>query len=130
MTRILLVDDDDLSRGAVHKMLERAGYSVQSTGHGSEAIARYKTEPADLVITDLIMPDTDGLEIIQELRRTHPAVRVLAISGGGRVDAEEYLSVARKFGAIGVLPKAVIFEPSPTTGSNRKSHGTTSLSSC
>ena len=56
MTQILLVDDDDLSRGAVHKMLERAGYSVHSTGRGSEAISRYRTEPSDLVITDLIMP--------------------------------------------------------------------------
>jgi len=105
MIRVLLVDDDDLSRGAVHKMLERAGYVVHSTAKGSEAIVRYKTEKADLVITDLIMPDTDGLEIIQELRRTDPAVRILAISGGGRVDAEEYLSVARKFGALEVLPK-------------------------
>jgi DNA-binding NtrC family response regulator len=105
MTRILLVDDDDLSRGAVHKMLERSGYSVNSTSQGSEAIARYKTDRVELVITDLIMPETDGLEIIQELRRIDPKVRILAISGGGRVDAEEYLSVARKFGALEVLPK-------------------------
>lgn len=105
MVRVLLVDDDDLSRGAVHRMLERAGYSVHSTGQGNQAISRYKTDPSDLVITDLIMPETDGLEIIQELRRIDPAVRILAISGGGRVDAEEYLSVARKFGAIEVLPK-------------------------
>jgi DNA-binding NtrC family response regulator len=105
MVRVLLVDDDDLSRGAVHRMLERAGYSVHSTSQGSQAILRYKTEPSDLVITDLIMPETDGLEIIQELRRIDPAVKILAISGGGRVDAEEYLSVARKFGAIEVLPK-------------------------
>ena len=105
MIRILLVDDDDLSRGAVHRMLERAGYSVHSTAQGSQAIVRYKTDPSDLVITDLIMPETDGLEIIQELRRIDPAVKILAISGGGRVDAEEYLSVARKFGAIEVLPK-------------------------
>ena len=105
MTRILLVDDDDMSRGAIHRMLERSGYAVYSTGEGSHAIVRYKTEPPDLVITDLIMPDTDGLEIIQSLRQINPAVRILAISGGGRVDAGEYLSVARKFGAIEVLPK-------------------------
>jgi DNA-binding NtrC family response regulator len=105
MTRILLVDDDDLSRGAIHRMLERAGFTVFSTGHGSQAIIRYKTDPTDVVITDLIMPETDGLEIIQELRKIDPAVRILAISGGGRVDAEEYLSVARKFGALEVLPK-------------------------
>jgi len=105
MTRILLVDDDDLSRAAVHRMLERSGYTVYSTGQGSHAITRYKGEPTDLVITDLIMPETDGLEIIQELRRMDPQARILAMSGGGRVDAAEYLSVARKFGAIEVLQK-------------------------
>ena len=105
MTRILLVDDDDLSRGAVQKMLERNGYTVYSTSSGREAIARYGNEKADLVITDLIMPETDGLEIIQELRRSDPTARILAISGGGRVEADEYLSVARKFGAVEVLQK-------------------------
>ena len=105
MKSILLIDDDDLSRGAIHKMLERAGYAVQSTGDGRGALDQYRSDPTDLVITDLIMPDIDGLEIIQELRRISPSVRVLAISGGGRVEAEEYLSVARKFGAVEVLPK-------------------------
>ena len=105
MPRILLIDDDDLSRKAVQRMLERAGFEVFSTSSGREALARYDTDKADLVITDLIMPETDGLEIIQELRRTDPGSRILAISGGGRVDADEYLSVARKFGAVGVLPK-------------------------
>jgi CheY-like chemotaxis protein len=105
MSKILLVDDDDLGRAAVHKMLEHSGFSVHSTGIGRDALAHYKDDPADLVITDLIMPDTDGLEMIQQLRKINPRVRVLAISGGGRVEAEEYLSVARKFGAVGVLPK-------------------------
>ena len=105
MKRILLVDDDDLSRGAVHKMLERSGYTVHSTATGQEALAHFRREAPDLVITDLIMPEVDGLEVIQELRRNDPGVRILAISGGGRVDAEEYLSVARKFGASQVLSK-------------------------
>lgn len=105
MSRILLVDDDELSRGAVQKMLERAGHQVQSTGNGSEAIAQYRPGQVDLLITDLIMPETDGLEIIQTIRRMDPAARILAISGGGRVEAEEYLSVARKFGALEVLSK-------------------------
>ncbi len=105
MKRILLIDDDDLSRGAIHKMLERAGYVVYSTVDGRGALDQYRSDPTDLVITDLIMPDIDGLEIIQELRRISPSARVLAISGGGRVEAEEYLSVARKFGAVEVLQK-------------------------
>jgi len=105
MIRILLVDDDDMSRGAIHKMLERAGYAVESTSDGDEVIRMYGQQAADLVITDLIMPDKDGLEIIQDLRKLNPTVRILAISGGGRVDANEYLAVARKFGAVEVLSK-------------------------
>ena len=105
MTSILLVDDDEMSRAVVHKLLERSGYAVYSTGMGQEALDHYRGPQSDLVITDLIMPDLDGLEVIQQLRQIDPAVRVLAISGGGRVDAEEYLSVARKFGAVEVLPK-------------------------
>ncbi|MGQ0702582.1 MAG: response regulator [Gemmatimonadales bacterium] len=105
MTQILLIDDDDLSRGAVQKMLERAGFEVRSTGDGREALASYRQERPDLVVTDLIMPEVDGLELIQQLRQQDPVVRILAISGGGRVQAEEYLSVARKFGALEVLSK-------------------------
>jgi CheY-like chemotaxis protein len=105
LPRILLVDDDEMSRQAVQRMLERAGHTVESTGSGREAIDRYATGEVDLLVTDLIMPEMDGLEIIQEIRRKDPAARILAISGGGRVQAEEYLSVARKFGAVEVLPK-------------------------
>ena len=105
MPRIVLVDDDDLSRATIHQMLERAGYEVQSFANGREAMAAYLSNPADLVVTDLIMPDTDGLELIQELRRQRPGARILAISGGGRVNANEYLTVAQKFGAAGILTK-------------------------
>jgi CheY-like chemotaxis protein len=105
MARILLVDDDDLSRSTIHQMLERAGHDVISTGHGSEALKICQDRPVELVVTDLIMPDTDGLELIQELRRAAPAVRIVAISGGGRVNANEYLTVARKFGASAILAK-------------------------
>jgi CheY-like chemotaxis protein len=103
--QILLVDDDDLSRQTIHQMLERAGHLVVSTANGSEALELFRTGRPDLVITDLIMPDTDGLELIQELRKTDGQVRILAISGGGRVNANEYLTVARKFGAAGILAK-------------------------
>lgn len=103
--QILLVDDDDLSRGTIHQMLERAGHRVVSTQNGAEALDLFRADRPDLVITDLIMPDTDGLELIQELRKADTLVRILAISGGGRVNANEYLTVARKFGAAGILAK-------------------------
>jgi CheY-like chemotaxis protein len=103
--QILLVDDDDLSRGTIHQMLERAGHQVTSTDRGSEALQMFEARRPDLVVTDLIMPDTDGLELIQALRKLEPMVKILAISGGGRVNANEYLNVARKFGALAVLAK-------------------------
>ena len=103
--RILLVDDDDLSRATIHQMLERAGHLVVSTGIGGDAITMFRADPPDLTITDLIMPDTDGLELIQELRKIDGSARIIAISGGGRVNANEYLTVARKFGAAAALAK-------------------------
>src|SRR5687768_13968300 len=103
--RILLVDDDDLSRGTVHQMLVRAGHVVTSTTSGTEALQIFRTNPSELVVTDLIMPDTDGLELIQELRKLNQTVPILAMSGGGRVNADEYLTVAKKYGAAGVLTK-------------------------
>lgn len=105
MSRILLVDDDELSRSTIHQMLERMGHEVTSTANGAEALDLCRAHAAELVITDLIMPDTDGLELIQDLRRSAPEIRIVAISGGGRVNANEYLTVARKFGAVAVLAK-------------------------
>jgi DNA-binding NtrC family response regulator len=110
MKRILLVDDDDQTRRAVQKMLEREGYEVRSTGDGHEALELYETDLCDLLITDMIMPETDGLEMIQQILRKHPAARILAMSGGGQVGAVEYLTVAKKFGAIGVLSKPFTIE--------------------
>ena len=103
--KVLLVDDDDLGRKTIHQMLERAGHTVTSTGGGAEALELFQEDRPDLVMTDLIMPDTDGLELIQALRKLDRQVKILAISGGGRVDATEYLAVARKFGAVGILTK-------------------------
>ena len=105
MTQVLLVDDDDLARNTIQLMLERAGYQVRSTGTGREALELCRQALPDLVVTDLIMPETDGLELIQELRKLNPEVRILAISGGGRLNANEYLTVAKKFGAVAILSK-------------------------
>src|SRR5687767_13734854 len=105
MKRSQLMQSDDLRRGAVHKMHERSGYSVHGSAPRQEALAHLRREAPDPLITDLIMPEVDGLVVIQDLRRNDLAVRILAISGSGRLDAEEYLSVARKFGASQVMSK-------------------------
>lgn len=97
--RILVVEDDASVREMVKKMLERVGYDVIEAQNGSEAIERFQKAPTDLIITDIIMPDKEGIETIMELRRDFPDVKIIAISGGGRVGPDWYLTAARKLGA-------------------------------
>jgi DNA-binding response OmpR family regulator len=105
MAVILLVDDDDQFRDMVKAMLERQGHEVDTAGNGIDAMKRYRARPPDLVITDLIMPDKDGLETIRELRRASPGIRIVAMSGGGRSSPTTYLKMASDMGAVVVLPK-------------------------
>jgi CheY-like chemotaxis protein len=105
MPHILLIDDDDFFRGMVRKSLEGMGHTVTVASDGRQGVAVYKSKPADLVITDLIMPEQEGLETIMELRRLHPGLKIIAISGGGRASAKDYLPVAKKLGASRILAK-------------------------
>ena len=81
MARILLIDDDPMVMRTVRKMLEHAGHEVVEARNGREGEAAYDRAPADLVITDILMPEQEGIETIINLRRRHPAVRLLAMSG-------------------------------------------------
>ena len=105
MTSILLVDDDEQLRTMLSVVLRRAGYEVQVAIDGIEASNFYRSHPADLLITDLIMPGKEGLEIIRELRKDYPQVKIIAMSGGGRTGPMNYLKVAKAFGAQEVLEK-------------------------
>jgi DNA-binding response OmpR family regulator len=103
--RILIVDDDDSVRVVLRQALVRAGYEVIEAADGNEAVRLFKEAPAKLVITDILMPDKDGIETIQEFRRTNPGVKIIAISGGGRIDPKMCLLMAKMVGANRVLPK-------------------------
>lgn len=103
MQRILVIDDDVEVRGMLEPLLTSAGYKVDLAKDGAEGVRCYRASPADLVITDLVMPKQEGLETIRELRRTSPEVNILAMSG--RPAAEALLSVARRLGAVAVLQK-------------------------
>ncbi len=83
MAKILIIDDDDTFRKMLHDMLSRAGHTVVAAENGSRGIELYREGPADLVITDIIMPEKEGVETIRELHRDFPDVRIIAISGGG-----------------------------------------------
>ena len=92
MARILVIDDDESIRFLLRAVLEFQGYDVIEAENGYEGLLRYQVEPADLVITDMQMPVMDGLELLMELQRTFPRVKVIAISGGRRT-----LEVAKTF---------------------------------
>jgi CheY-like chemotaxis protein len=105
MGRILLIDDDDLLRRFVAALLERRNYSVQSAENGDAGIKLAAKADFDLVITDIAMPGTEGLETIRHLRRDKPDIKILAISGGGAKEGGDYLHHAKQLGATATLSK-------------------------
>lgn len=99
MKRILVIDDDVQVRQLLRQMLEREGYEVVDAPDGKEGIRLYRDEPADLIITDIIMPEKEGIGTIFELRRDFPDVKIIAISGGGRlVNKNDCLELCRAKG--------------------------------
>jgi DNA-binding response OmpR family regulator len=105
MACILLVDDDSQLRAALRKMLEEAGHEVIDAKDGVDAIRYNQRRAVDLVLTDLFMPRKDGLEIIRELHRDFPHLRILAMSGGGFDREMDLLEMAERLGAIKTLKK-------------------------
>lgn len=99
MTHILIIDDDLQILDMLSQTLEREGYEVITASDGKEGLRLYRENPVDLIITDIIMPGKEGIETIMDLRREFPHVKIIAISGGGQIDAEQYLSMAQKLGA-------------------------------
>lgn len=104
-TRVLLADDDEALRRVVRKILERGGLEVVEASDGEEALRVLGEEAVDLLITDLIMPNREGLETIQACRQKHPGLPIVAISGGGRIRPDDYLALAARLGADRVLAK-------------------------
>lgn len=105
MTQLLIIDDESQIRSMLRQMLEQEGYDVIEASNGEEGIKLYREKPADLVITDILMPVKEGFTTIMELKRDYPEVRIIAISGGRRIGPEEYLKIAKKFGAIRMINK-------------------------
>jgi DNA-binding NtrC family response regulator len=102
---ILIVDDEPGIRELLGIMLESYGHSVVTAEDGIQAPKVMATRPIDVVITDLLMPERDGLEFITEVRKKYPKVKIIAMSGGGHVARESYLRIAKTFGAHYLLEK-------------------------
>ena len=105
MARILIVDDTADMRELLKNIVELAGHQVVEAESGRAGLESFASQPADLVMTDIIMPDMDGNELIAKLRAVAPKVKIVAVSGGGRVRNLGVLQVAQKFGADRVLSK-------------------------
>ena len=107
MAYILIIDDDNQFRAMLREMLERSGYEVVEASDGKEGLRLYREKATDLIITDIIMPEKEGIEVIMELQRDFPDVKIIAMSGGGQLDPGLYLSMAKSFGAQYTFDKPV-----------------------
>jgi CheY-like chemotaxis protein len=115
MQNILVIDDEPDVRDAIKRVLDRAGYFVCTVDSAADALAELERFPADVVITDIIMPKIDGVQAIESIRKAFPSVRIIAISGGGNfgitayqptaITTTAYLASAEKAGAHLVLTK-------------------------
>lgn len=106
MARILVVDDETTIAAVLEQTLTRSGYDVLLARDGLEAMQKLSMGGIDLVVTDIVMPNMSGLELIKEMQKKHPKVKIIAISGGGsRGGPSDYLDVAKELGAARCLFK-------------------------
>ena len=105
MARILLIEDNHDLRTMLAEHLTLAGHTVIEAGDGREGLDLFRRGGADLVITDIVMPETEGLAVLMELRTAQPPVKVIAMSGAGQAGGADYLGTARLMGAAKVLLK-------------------------
>lgn len=105
MKKLLIIDDDDQLRAFLTEALTDEGFDVVSASDGNEGLNCIAEENPDLVITDIVMPEKEGVEVIMALKNNHSAIPVIAISGGNLGNANSYLKMAKKLGADVVLTK-------------------------
>jgi CheY-like chemotaxis protein len=103
--RLLIVDDDADMRLSLKLALEMAGYTAELAADGREALAIQQQRPADVLITDIFMPESDGFEVIDAVRRRFPQTRIVVISGGAKLAKREYLLDAALMDVDAILPK-------------------------
>jgi two-component system, chemotaxis family, chemotaxis protein CheY len=105
MATILIIDDDKQVRDLLRQVLEEEGYTVITSHNGEDGLTRYRNQPADLIVLDILMPDKEGLETILDLRREFPQVKIIAMSGGSERAKLNLLDLAKRLGAQCTLHK-------------------------
>ena len=104
---ILIIDDDAAVSRTLSLILTRAGYQVSAATSGRKGLELLTNGAFDLVLTDIIMPELDGIEAIRKIREDHPGLRIIAMSGGGQIDKADFLHMAEALGADRVIEKPV-----------------------
>ena len=110
MANILIIDDQDIVRQSVRKILEPEGHTLAEASTGKEGLNLVHGQSFDLLITDIFMPEIDGLEVIQKLHQEKPNLKILAITGGGTMGGLNLLPQAKAFGAHATLRKPFLRE--------------------
>ncbi|MGQ9619817.1 MAG: response regulator [Bacteroidales bacterium] len=105
MHGIMIVEDETEVREMLKDALSRKKYPLIEASNGKEALAKFKASLVDLVITDILMPDEDGLKVIMKLKEIKPSVKIIAISGGGKIGPASYLNIAKALGADEIIAK-------------------------
>jgi len=105
MPHFLLIDDNDAFRKSLRRILEQLGHTVTEAGNGVDGCKVLEGGAVDVVITDVLMPEKDGLEVLREMRCRSPELRIIAMSGGSRYGGTDWLHVARQLGAKRTLAK-------------------------
>ena len=103
--RLLLADNDETLRHSLGLMFANAGFDVSHASNGKAALEMFQRNPAHIVIAEMIMPESDGVELLMKLSKRNPRPKFIAITGGGRIDAGHYLRAAKHLGANRVLAK-------------------------
>lgn len=107
MARILVIDDEQQARTLFHNLLVRAGHETVTVPDGEDGLHLMERQPFEVVVTDLVMPGKEGIETIMDLRAQYPEVKIIAISGGGRIGPDNYLEAAAGLGADRTFAKPV-----------------------
>lgn len=108
--RILVIDDEPAALDLLRRILEGEGYAVQTAINGKDGVQLFRQQPFDLVVTDMVMPVQDGLQTIFELRNDAPELPIIAISGGGTISKERYLTVVGYLDRIITIAKPFTVE--------------------
>lgn len=108
---VLIVDDEEMIRAVLSQLLTKDGYNIVQAGDGDAAIKACTGQNIDLIITDLVMPTKNGIDLIMEIKRSQGNIPIIAISGGGGIKGTfDYLSVAKLIGAQEIFPKPIDFD--------------------